>query len=115
MSSELVEQPVNELGMGAGQDRVGLSIDLPEYVFETLVDQAAAKAAARLEPQRAYMTTEEVADYLHWPKKRIDNLCSAGTIPYRKVGGRRAFIRHEIDAWVDAQPGITVSGALMTI
>jgi excisionase family DNA binding protein len=115
MSSELAEHTVVESGAGAGQERAALTIDLPEYVFETLVDQAAERAAARLEPQRDYMTTDEVADYLHWPKKRIDNLCSAGTIPYRKIGGRRAFIRHEIDAWVDAQPGITVTGALMTI
>jgi excisionase family DNA binding protein len=57
------------------------------------------------------MSTEEVAEYLHWPTSRIDNLCSQGRIPYYKDGGRRIFVRQEIDAWVRGLDRVTVQEA----
>jgi excisionase family DNA binding protein len=110
-----VMAPASEGETRSEPGQEGMRLELPAQVFDVLVDRAASLAAARLSPERDYLTTAEVASYLSWPRKRIDNLCSAGAIPYRKVGGRRAFIRQEIDAWIDAQPGITVGGALLAL
>jgi excisionase family DNA binding protein len=107
-----------EEGEGANDRLAGetaLTLALPEHVFDVLVERAASLAVERLDQPREYMTSDEVAAYLHWSKKRIDHLCSAGTIPFRKIGGRRAFIRQEIDDWVDAQPGITTPAALLSL
>jgi excisionase family DNA binding protein len=79
--------------------------------FNALVFRAAQLAAEFLGDRPDYMSTEGVAEYLHWPTSRIDNLCSQGRIPYYKDGGRRIFIRQEIDAWVKGLEGVTVQEA----
>jgi excisionase family DNA binding protein len=48
-----------------------------------------------------YMTAEEAATYLRFPKKRIYSLTSRSEIPHRKQDGRLIFRRDELDHWMD--------------
>lgn len=89
-----------------------LALAVPPAFIETLVETVAAVVLARIEDRPRYMDTGQVADYLAVPKKRVDNLCSQSRIPFRKDGGRRIFIKREIDEWVRQLDGPTVSTAL---
>jgi excisionase family DNA binding protein len=90
-----------------------LSFLLPPEVADVLAQQVADIVMARLDDRPEYMTTEEVAAYLGWPKKRIDNLCAQFRIPFHKDGGRRIFVRQEIDNWVLHLPGPSVRDTLL--
>jgi excisionase family DNA binding protein len=48
-----------------------------------------------------WMTSQEAAEYLRFPGKRIYNLTRSGDIPCRKQEGRLLFCRDELDAWLD--------------
>ena len=64
------------------------------------VDEIVARRTAELSPARSpWMTVEETAEYLRWPKKRVQNWTRA--MPHRKVEGRVLFRRDELDAWLD--------------
>ena len=54
----------------------------------------------------AYLTTEEVLDYLHVNLRTVYRLIDAGKLPAVRVGRQWRFRRKDIDAWLDAQrPG----------
>lgn len=66
--------------------------------------RALAEAVAPLLSSDAaspWMTTDEAAVYLRWPKERIYKLTAAKAIPHRRHGNRVLFHRAELDAWLD--------------
>lgn len=89
-----------------------LAIPLGVDLVETLAQRAAQIVLAQMADRPEYMGTEEIAAYLGWPKKRIDNLSCERRIPFHKDGGRRLFIRQEIDEWATQLDGPRVTGAL---
>ena len=89
-----------------------LALPLPREWVHLLAEEVAQIIRKAQKDRPDYMTTEQVALYLRWSKKRIDNLCSQRRIPYRKDGNRRIFIRQEIDEWVLRLDGQTVQNAL---
>jgi excisionase family DNA binding protein len=90
-----------------------LALLVPPQVADALAQQVADIVIARLGDRPEYLSTEEVAAYLGWPKKRIDNLCAQSRIPFHKDGGRRVFVRQEINGWINDLPGTTVRDALL--
>lgn len=90
-----------------------LALALAPELTDALAEHVANIVLARLGDRPEYMSTEDVARYLHWPIKRIDNLCAQRRIPFHKDGGRRVFVRHEIDDWVRQLPGPTTHEALL--
>ncbi len=44
------------------------------------------------------MTAAEVAELLRMPKSTVEHLARVGTVPSRKVGRRRLFLRPRIEA-----------------
>lgn len=90
----------------------GLAIRLDAATVLSIARRAADIARSELEDRPDYMGTQDVAAYLRWTPKRIDNLCSQGRIPFRKDGGRRLFVRQEIDEWVRGLDGPTLQDAL---
>jgi excisionase family DNA binding protein len=79
---------------------VELTIPIPTSTLAAIARVAAELVQEQLEDIPDYLDTASVAAYLRWPKKRIDNLCAKGEIPFYKHGNRRVFIRQEIDEWV---------------
>jgi excisionase family DNA binding protein len=78
-----------------------LSVTLAE-----LVDRFAEAVAERLyvpaEPQGSpWMTIDEVAEYLRWPKTRVQKLTAANAMPCRRHGRRILYRRDELDDWLD--------------
>ena len=107
-------QRVEETASALSDSRLdkGFVLSLSSDGLDALATEVAAILAER-EPQRPeYLTTAGAASYLGWAKKRIDNLCLQGRIPFHKEGGRRIFIRQEIDAWVAQLDGTSVERAL---
>ena len=109
---EAAQDAVRLEGCLALDTPAALAIPLGQDLVRELVNQTACLVLQQLADHPEYLTTQGVADYLHWPKKRIDNLCSMGRIPHNKEGGRRIFIRQEIDRWVQRLDGPTVRDAL---
>ena len=89
-----------------------VAIPLPSHVMRAIAEQAARIALEQLRTMPDYMGTRDAASYLGWPMKRIDNLCAQNRIPFHKDGGRRIFIRQEIDEWVRELNGATLTQAL---
>jgi excisionase family DNA binding protein len=58
-------------------------------------------ASGQRHPNSPYMTAEEAATYLRFPRKRVYGLTSRGEIPHRKQDGRLIFRRDELDRWMD--------------
>jgi excisionase family DNA binding protein len=105
--------PGRQAEADSGQQAVALSLLLTQGSVEHLVQLVARLVEQQLRDQPDYMNTEQVAAYLGWSRRRIDNLCSQGRIPYYKDGGLRIFIRQEIDAWVRGLNGIRLRDALV--
>ena len=55
---------------------------------------------------KAYLTTEDVAHLLGRTPKAIRRLVERGQLPYRKLGRRIVFLRAELDAFIEALPGV---------
>src|SRR6202521_3625450 len=51
----------------------------------------------------AFLTTEEVLEYLQVNLRTVYRLIKAGKIPAVRVGRQWRFRRHDIDAWLDSQ------------
>jgi excisionase family DNA binding protein len=86
----------------------GVTVTLPAgtepHTVRAHVTALADGLPATTGQQRAnspYMTAEEAATYLRFPKKRIYGLTSRGEIPHRKQDGRLVFRRDELDRWMD--------------
>ncbi len=64
------------------------------------IGTAASTAIPRPEPLTAadVMTAAEVAELLHMPTSTVEHLARLGTVPSRKVGRRRLFLRPRIEA-----------------
>jgi excisionase family DNA binding protein len=92
-----------------------LSVLLQGNQLHSLVEVVTRTVLERLGDRPEYMDTKEVAEYLGWPKKRIDTLCDQGRIPVHSYGQgcRRTFIRQEIDEWMRQLSGTTIKQALM--
>ncbi len=52
------------------------------------------------EPDDAYMTTDEVIDYLHLARRTVYRLVKAGKIPAIRVGHQYRFPRRPIEVWL---------------
>jgi excisionase family DNA binding protein len=88
----------------AGGVTVTLPADMQPDAVQAHVTALAAgppAAAGRRTSNSPYMTAEEAATYLRFPKKRIYGLTSRGEIPHRKQDGRLIFRRDELDRWMD--------------
>ena len=59
-----------------------------------------------------YFTVDQVSAYLNRSPGAIRNLVMRKIIPYRKVGGRLAFDRIQIDRWVALSEGIDLEEIL---
>ena len=59
-----------------------------------------------------YLTVDQVSAYLNRSPGAIRNLVMRKIIPYRKVGGRLAFDRIQIDRWVALSEGIDLEEIL---
>jgi excisionase family DNA binding protein len=85
----------------------GVTLSFPVDTPPDTVRAHARELAGEVSPKdtRAthspYLTTDEAAEYLRFPKKRIFNLKSRSAIPYRKQDGRLLFHRDELDRWMD--------------
>jgi excisionase family DNA binding protein len=44
------------------------------------------------------MTAYEVAELLHMPTSTVEHLARQGTLPSRKIGRRRLFVREQVEA-----------------
>lgn len=67
-------------------------ISLPPAALRLLVDlltQLGQGRAVTIVPQRAELTTQEVADYLNVSRPYVVKLIESGKLPARKVGTRR--------------------------
>jgi excisionase family DNA binding protein len=66
----------------------------------TSIGAAASAARSTPEPLTAadVMTAAEVAELLHMPTSTVEHLARLGTVPSRKVGRRRLFLRPRIEA-----------------
>lgn len=53
--------------------------------------------------RRDVMTAQEVADLVSSSKSTIEDWARQGTIPSRKRGRRRLFLRWEVEAWLIAE------------
>lgn len=78
---------------------LGGSITLLPAAIDLIRD--ALQTVPETDEKTPWMTVQEAAEYLRWPKKRIYNLTNAGAIPYRKQGNRLLFHQGELDAWLD--------------
>jgi excisionase family DNA binding protein len=51
----------------------------------------------------AFLTTDEVLDYLKVNPRTIYRLIKAGEIPAIRIGRQWRFRRSDLDAWIDGQ------------
>jgi excisionase family DNA binding protein len=85
-----------------------LSIQLPPTLVEQIVSAVSELVLQRLGEDAAsdsrspWMTADQAADHLGWPKARIYKLTSVGAIPCRKHEGRLLFHRSELDRWLES-------------
>jgi putative molybdopterin biosynthesis protein len=63
-----------------------------------------------------YLTTSQVAEYLHLNQKKVYELVAHGRLPAARVSGKWLFPQHLIDEWVGAHtvhPATGLMGALL--
>lgn len=68
-----------------------------------LAPPAAVTPAERPITRRDVMTSQQVADLISASKSTIEDWARQGTIPSRKRGRRRLFLRWEVEAWLIAE------------
>lgn len=80
---------------------MGVTLKIADSALESFAEQVASILAARIVPsQSPWLTVDEAADYLRWPKSRVQKLTAARAIPHVKHDGRVLFNRVELDAWL---------------
>jgi excisionase family DNA binding protein len=62
--------------------------------------------------RKAVLTITEAAYYVGLREGAILRSTRQGTIPYRRIGRRRVFIKAELDLWLALLPGVSVADAL---
>jgi excisionase family DNA binding protein len=50
------------------------------------------------------LTAREVAELLHMPTSTVEHLARQGIVPSRKIGRRRLFVRHQVEAVLLGEP-----------
>ena len=55
---------------------------------------------------KKYLTKDEVARLLGRSPKAIEHMVERGQLPYRKLGRRVLFLREELEAFIEALPGV---------
>jgi excisionase family DNA binding protein len=50
------------------------------------------------------LTAGEVAELLRMPTSTVEHLARQGTLPSRKIGRRRLFVRHQVEAVLLDEP-----------
>ena len=59
-----------------------------------------------------YLPVAKAAEYLGMTPKALRCRVDRGTIPYRKIGGRLAFDRRELDRFIAESPGLSAAEVL---
>jgi hypothetical protein len=54
-----------------------------------------------------YLSVKSLSQYIPKSPGAIRNLVLRRAIPFRKVGGRLIFKKHEIDQWIESSPGVS--------
>jgi excisionase family DNA binding protein len=87
-----------------GELTLMLSGDLMTALVELVKGEVLAELIAPVE----YMSTVEVAEYLGLDSRAVDRLCARGVLPFHSFcpGGRRFFIKSEVDAYIRGLPGL---------
>lgn len=60
-----------------------------------------------VEARPAFLTTDEVLDYLKVTSRTIYRLIKAGDLPAVRIGRQWRFCRSDLDAWLDRQQANT--------
>jgi excisionase family DNA binding protein len=79
-----------------------IAIELPPSLLEALSDRVAEVIAARLDDRvvaKRWLNTDEAANYLSIPKKRLYTHRERLGIPCHKQGSLLLFDRLELDQW----------------
>ena len=61
---------------------------------------------------RAVLDMTDAAYYLHMTEVALRELVKQGQVPYKKRGDKLMFVIRDLDAWLDALPGVSVKQAL---
>jgi excisionase family DNA binding protein len=72
--------------------------------FRTTGRQAGSSERLRLTAADV-MTGREVANLLHAPVSTVEDWARRGLLPSVKIGRRRLYVRHRIEAVLTADPG----------
>jgi putative molybdopterin biosynthesis protein len=67
-------------------------------------------ASGRVAPVSPLLTTSEVADYLRVKERTIYEMVARQTIPFTRATGKLLFPRRLIDAWLEAQTELPITG-----
>jgi excisionase family DNA binding protein len=77
-----------------------MNLELPDSVVEAIAQRSAEIVLAQLEQNGSgdeWLDSKAAAGYLGISVGHLHNL--RGTVPSHKVGGRRRFLRSELDAY----------------
>lgn len=78
------------------------TVALPAEALDAIAVRVAEMLKdAAMDAGTPWMTLDEAADYLRWPKQRLYKLTAADAIPMRRHGNRILFNRDELDTWLD--------------
>jgi hypothetical protein len=75
----------------------------------------AGQATGRRRLNGAVLDVPAMADRLGDTEKGIRAKIARGLLPYRRLGGRIAFLSDEVDAFLHQLPGVSVAEALANI
>lgn len=78
------------------------TLTVPSELLDAIAERVAELVAARIgmDPVSPWLTVGEAAEYLRWPKSRVQKLTAAKAIPHAKHEGRVLFNRGELDVWL---------------
>ncbi len=62
----------------------------------------------------AFLTTEEVLEYLQVTQRTVYRLIKAGRIPAVRVGRQWRFRKQDVDRWLESQQGRSTRAAIVT-
>ena len=77
------------------------TLSLPLELVEAIARRTAELVGEAGPAASPWMTIDEAAQYLRWPKHSLYKLTGAGAIPHRKHGNRILFHRGELDDWLE--------------
>jgi excisionase family DNA binding protein len=82
---------------------IAATVLIPDAEIAALEQRLTEQILERIQEDACspWLTVDQAAEHLAWPKKRLYNLVSKGEIPHRKQGNRLLFNRVELDRWLD--------------